>query len=48
MVPVNDHGKSRKAVKEGLDMLEVLNMQKGGEVKANKLEARIKRLVFEE
>ena len=47
-MPVNDAGKTRKAIKEGIDMLEVRHMQKEHGMKANKLEARIKRLVYEE
>ena len=38
----------RKAIKEGLDMLEAKYVQKDHLQKANMLENRIKRLVFEE
>jgi hypothetical protein len=38
----------RKAIKEGLDMLEAKYLQKDVALKASALEARIKRLVFEE
>jgi hypothetical protein len=38
----------RKAIREGIDMLEAQFMQKDSVLKANALEARIKRLVFEE
>jgi len=39
---------ARQAIREGIDMLEAKYLQKDGTVKAHKLEARIKRLVFEE
>ena len=38
----------RKAMREGIDMLEAKLLQKDGAAKANLLENRIKRLVFEE
>jgi len=38
----------RKAIREGIDMLEAKYMQKDSQLKSNALEARIKRLVFEE
>ena len=41
-------GPTRKAIREGIDMLEAKYLQKDGKIKANALEARIKRLVFEE
>ena len=42
------NGGGRKAIREGLDMLEAKYMQKDSLQKANMLENRIKRLVFEE
>ena len=39
---------SRKAIKEGIDMLEAKFLHKDSQIKANALESRIKRLVFEE
>ncbi len=41
-------GVTRKAIREGIDMLEAKYLQKDGSIKACALEARIKRLVFEE
>ena len=41
-------GISRKAIREGIDMLEAKYLQKDGSIKAYALESRIKRLVFEE
>ena len=41
-------GGGRKAIREGLDMLEAKYLQKDSMSKANMLENRIKRLVFEE
>jgi len=38
----------RRAIKEGIEMLEARFLQKDSTVKANMLENRIKRLVFEE
>lgn len=42
------NGGGRKAIREGLDMLEAKYVQKDSLQKANMLENRIKRLVFEE
>lgn len=39
---------TRKAIREGIDMLEAKYLHKDGSIKACALEARIKRLVFEE
>lgn len=49
-IPANRDGTgaTRKAIREGIDMLEAKYLQKDGAIKANALEARIKRLVFEE
>lgn len=41
-------GQSRKAIREGIDMLEAKFLQKDSLLKSNALEARIRRLVFEE
>ena len=41
-------GSGRKAIKEGIDMLEARFLQKDCAIKVNALENRIKRLVFEE
>lgn len=38
----------RKAIREGIDMLEAQFMQKDSNLKVGALESRIKRLVFEE
>ena len=43
---VNNGG--RKAIREGIDMLEAKFLQKDTTLKVNALENRIKRLVFEE
>ena len=48
VVPIKGSGPARQAIREGIDMLEAKYIQKDGAVKAQKLEARIKRLVFEE
>ena len=49
VVPAGAKGHvKRKAIREGIDMLEAQFMQKDTALKANALEARIKRLVFEE
>ena len=42
------HADGRKAMREGIEMLEVKLLQKDNAAKANLLENRIKRLVFEE
>ena len=49
-IPANRDGTgtTRKAIREGIDMLEAKYLQKDGSIKACALEARIKRLVFEE
>lgn len=48
-MPVGQGGRvKRKAIREGLDMLEAKFMQKDSSLKANALENRIKRLVYEE
>lgn len=48
MSVVHPEGGGRKAIREGLDMLEAKYVQKDSLQKANMLENRIKRLVFEE
>jgi hypothetical protein len=48
MSVVHQDGSGRKAIREGLDMLEAKFLQKDSMQKANMLENRIKRLVFEE
>jgi len=42
------HNSGRKALREGVEMLEARYMQKDQVKKVNMLENRIKRLVFEE
>jgi len=48
VVPNGKGGISRKAIREGIDMLEAKFLQKDSSMKANALESRIKRLVYEE
>jgi hypothetical protein len=48
MSVVPHNGGGRKAIREGLDMLDAKFVQKDSVQKANMLENRIKRLVFEE
>ena len=48
MSVVPNDGGARKAIREGLDMLDAKFVQKDSVQKANMLENRIKRLVFEE
>lgn len=50
VVPISKNGgqPARQAIREGIDMLEAKYLQKDGAIKSQKLEARIKRLVFEE
>jgi hypothetical protein len=48
VVPGENGKINRKAIKEGLEMLETKNLQSENKKKADGLEARIKRLVFEE
>ena len=50
VVPAGQRGGGikRKAIREGIDMLEAKFMQKDSTLKANALENRIKRLVYEE
>ena len=52
MVPASKNSlfnkQNRRAIKDSLDMLETKILQKDSSMKANALEARIKRLVFEE
>lgn len=45
---VNPENTGRRAMREGIDMLEARLLQKDKAAKANLLENRIKRLVFEE
>lgn len=45
---MNPNNPGRKALKEGLEMLEARYLFKDSQQKANALENRIKRLVFEE
>ena len=48
VIPSNKGSGSRKVIKEGIDMLGVKILQGTSTTKATALEARIKRLVFEE
>jgi len=48
MSVVNADASGRKAIKDGIDMLEAKFIQKDSSRKVNALENRIKRLVFEE